>query len=1035
MTTEATATTASAADGLAVKVSGTGYFAADLPPATAFSAGVYVAVIARGADPLEVKADYAKFVKTADIVDGSFTVTTPAIPVTVLDSKTDYEVMTWRAHGNPEASAIIDRTAIALTAEQREALFPTPKPTTGHTVAVDEATGLSVTVTAKNYDGSKYPNGLHAAIINRKLGYAPAPAQSEYLGVKSPKVVDGTFTSTPSVTADKLDASKDYDVIVWPARNDPNDSNVAYRSEITLTAAQRATLFPPAPEPVDRPIAINATDFVNLPASTTGYAAGAYVGIFAKGTKAADITSGNALGGAAYVKTADIVDGAFTRTITIPGANAKDALEVIAWPAHGNATDANIIDRQDLAATATSVDLEGPGASNPGTETPEGTVQDATLNWGLKESFRKYMLSDLAHGTVGASNGATQAKDNGIFSFTGGAGELKDGKGTLAFNGKLHFLGHDGQMDLTYTNVRVKLTSATTGVVILDASAPASEMSEAIDAKNVEFAKLTFPANALKVEGTTPELKDAAATLTASGAAAMAGFYDAGMEIDSLSINATVTPDKGETGSEGNSDSSDADNASASSDGSHDSGSDADADNNADGSADGQTDGDDETFDVSNAQLSWGIKESFRKYVAGPIADGAVTVKGAKQAKNNGEFVFGGGKGTLVNGLGELTFDGSVNFAGHHGEMDFTLANFRVNFTSATTADLILDAKAPKSSMTDAIDLKNVVFAKVTFESKDFLIAGVPMGGKAATSAGKTLILNNAKTTLTAAGAPAMAGFYDAGEKLDALSINGPAKQTESTPDATDGGTDNGADNGTDPGTDATNNGGQGTPAQQCRTVQVAATSGGASLNWGVKSSFVSYVKGGIAKGSVSAGNGASVNGSGFSWGAGSGSLDANGLGTVAFPGSVHFSGHDGLLNTTLSGLRVKVTGNGKAVLIANVKSQDMEGKDLSASGIVFANISFSGGSQSGFSGASVTLTAAGAKSFAGFYNAGQAMDSLSLSVGKSSPATSKVVCGDLAATGSNGSGDLVAMATLLGLMGALAIGMAARRRSYSAQH
>ncbi len=179
-----------------------------------------------------------------------------------------------------------------------------------------------------------------------------------------------------------------------------------------------------------------------------------------------------------------------------------------------------------------------------------------------------------------------------------------------------------------------------------------------------------------------------------------------------------------------------------------------------------------------------------------------------------------------------------------------------------------------------------------------------------------------------------------------------------------------------------------------CTTETVPATAGSPRLSWGVKSSFATYVEGGIAKGAITTAGGAARAGGGFTWGAGSGTLDAAGKGTLTFPGPVHFTGHGGILDLTLSKPQVKITGADSGVLIATVSSQDMEGNRLPGGTIEFANLAFSSLSATGGT-ASVTLTAAGAAGFAGFYEAGQAMDSLTVSFVGATAETTQEVCYD----------------------------------------
>ncbi len=162
-------------------------------------------------------------------------------------------------------------------------------------------------------------------------------------------------------------------------------------------------------------------------------------------------------------------------------------------------------------------------------------------------------------------------------------------------------------------------------------------------------------------------------------------------------------------------------------------------------------------------------------------------------------------------------------------------------------------------------------------------------------------------------------------------------------------------------------------PEKPAAPVCLARAVDGASFEWGVKASFVSYVQGGIAKGAVSGG-----------WGSGSGAYSTEtGNGRVSFGGSMHFTGHSGALDLTLSNPRVRVTGS-SAQLILDVSSKGFNGSpDVNASGVNFATLSLSDASTSGSSiswtNAPATLTSAGAEAFAGFYAAGDALDPVSI--------------------------------------------------------
>nr|WP_223838165.1 HtaA domain-containing protein [Streptomyces venezuelae] len=172
------------------------------------------------------------------------------------------------------------------------------------------------------------------------------------------------------------------------------------------------------------------------------------------------------------------------------------------------------------------------------------------------------------------------------------------------------------------------------------------------------------------------------------------------------------------------------------------------------------------------------------------------------------------------------------------------------------------------------------------------------------------------------------------------------------------------------------------------RTVQ------GGRLDWGIKSSFQSYVTGPIGKGAFRLKSGAAtVGGSLFrfhsaagSYDPGAGSLDA------AFTGGVQFQGHakpDGSyeLDLTLSRPTVRISG-GKGTLHVDVtgKAKDT-GTVTTSSQVPFAALSLGGirmtggGSPIALNNVPATLTEQGAASFAGYYPAGTRLDPVSLSV------------------------------------------------------
>ncbi|WP_328298346.1 HtaA domain-containing protein [Streptomyces sp. NBC_00435] len=180
-----------------------------------------------------------------------------------------------------------------------------------------------------------------------------------------------------------------------------------------------------------------------------------------------------------------------------------------------------------------------------------------------------------------------------------------------------------------------------------------------------------------------------------------------------------------------------------------------------------------------------------------------------------------------------------------------------------------------------------------------------------------------------------------------------------------------------------------------------ARTVEGGRLDWGIKSSFQSYVTGPVAKGGTKLRNGAATaGGSLFRFHSATGSYDPDsGSLQAAFSGGVTFQGHqkpDGTYELDLSISRPSVKiGGGSGTLYVDVSSKAKEGGAVTtASQVPFAELSLGGvnmkggGSPIALTNIPATLTDQGAKAFAGYYPAGAQLDPVSLSVDvKAAPA------------------------------------------------
>lgn len=175
-------------------------------------------------------------------------------------------------------------------------------------------------------------------------------------------------------------------------------------------------------------------------------------------------------------------------------------------------------------------------------------------------------------------------------------------------------------------------------------------------------------------------------------------------------------------------------------------------------------------------------------------------------------------------------------------------------------------------------------------------------------------------------------------------------------------------------------------------TAVQAGTVQGGRLDWGIKSSFQSYVTGPVAKGGFKLKSGAAtVGGSLFRFHSAAGSCDPDsGTFEASYSGGVSFQGHqkpDGVheLDMTISRPTVKISG-GKGTLYVDVSSKAKDsGAVTDQSQVAFASLGVGGINMKGGAGPlsltniPATLTAEGAKAFAGYYGAGTQLDPVSL--------------------------------------------------------
>ena len=169
-----------------------------------------------------------------------------------------------------------------------------------------------------------------------------------------------------------------------------------------------------------------------------------------------------------------------------------------------------------------------------------------------------------------------------------------------------------------------------------------------------------------------------------------------------------------------------------------------------------------------------------------------------------------------------------------------------------------------------------------------------------------------------------------------------------------------------------------------------------ARLEWGFKESFRAYVSGSIANGEWQEADGATYATPSFTFGEGSGAVAAgSATAELLFAGSIRFTGHGDILDTTVSEPRVTLADAASGLLVLDVVGTTQEGAEVAAQGVEFAALDLTAATRSvadgvlTIDGIAAALTEEGAAAF-GTYPAAEPLD----------PACAAEVEADLAAVG-----------------------------------
>ncbi|MFF5972389.1 HtaA domain-containing protein [Streptomyces sp. NPDC012769] len=431
---------------------------------------------------------------------------------------------------------------------------------------------------------------------------------------------------------------------------------------------------------------------------------------------------------------------------------------------------------------------------------------------------------------------------------------------------------------------------------------------------------------------------------------------------------------------------------------------------------------------LTNGTLDWGIKASFRSYLAMPFAKGRTTVEGgARQAPNHGILTFVDGAGTYDTATHATanSFKGGVRFEAHDGALDIRISDVRLSTkgSAAPTGEITADVVTKEKD--GSVSTRN-----------DIALAALDMTGvRPGQGTGGAMVFKDIPAKLTKDGAAAFAGFYKEGDALDPATLTVTAGGTRPTPAPTPTPTSTPTPTRTPAPTPTATK--TTTPKPTAPTtpgptrVPTKAPAGvfDGRLTWGVKASWRSYVTE-TCGGAVTPARGAETNGSAYDFAFREADVTAGARkADTAFSGTLRFACAAHRIDWTIGDVKVKANG-AKGTLVADVTTAEGTKND-----VVFADLDLSQADWTARNGVitlaalPARLTAAGAAQFAGpngeaFYRTGTAIDPvtvrLTVTKGAGLP-TSSAPAGSASSTSTTGGSGGTVGGTVGGGAGSLA--------------
>ena len=676
------------------------------------------------------------------------------------------------------------------------------------------------------------------------------------------------------------------------------------------------------------------------------------------------------------------------------------------------------------------------------TAASEQSLQDVTVNWGLKKSFRSYINGAFSQGSQELTGVTTN--EDGSYHFTSAEGTVANGEYSVTFTGSsIHYTAHHGLLEVIISDLSVTIKDGVGTVRANVQSRPYNgntTPNDLVETKNMTLG--TFNASGLKVEGNTitlPSVDEENGTrvkLSEEATGAFAGFYKAGQELDALGFSATIVTKEAPAPSpepstepsaeptaaptaEPSSEPSSAPTTEAPKPAEPTSAAPSVAPTSAAPSSPAATTEPKREEKVTgnvveSGTLSWDIRESFLKYLTS-FAHGSVNVDGLEKTAAGGlKYTQASGVYNPETKTGQINFAGTAEFTGHNGQLKSTIKNMRlvvVNGKGTLVADVdaltrdgksvsktglaIAEVDLSSASVKDGVFSAQNAAVALTDEGSEVLFAGQYRGSDNAMAPLSFSVKLSEQTAENTVEVPRVSE----NKSSESNSSENKGSENGSSENGSSNSTGNSGSDGSAGTSGSVSNGGSSSngsvsnnpaqpvcvPVTRTREVQEQGASDGtiksANLGWGVRDSFRNYVRGGIANGSWEL-NGTSYSSDAFNWSNGTGTFKG-GKGSISFSGSVRFTGHHGILDTTIANPRLEINGN-SGTLYATMNSNDSSGKATNYGEVALLKVDLSGLQSSAdavsVNGAATTLTAEGAKAFAGFYEAGKDMAPLSFS-------------------------------------------------------